>query len=342
MLVLVNTTRLDPNFLYFTRFTSGLCERNFLIVSKDRIKLFTTSLEYDTVMAQKPIEMDVIKTEGRQDLINKLRKELRGKTVGLNYDFLPLGYYNFLKNDVRIKKSIDATSSLVTTRAVKDPEEIKAISEGAKAVRYALSRILRFAKEGMTEKQLAAIFNDMMINRGAQAPAFRTIVSFGKNSALPHHFPEDTKLKKNDIVLIDAGAKCRNYCSDMTRTFIFKPDKKSAAYKRVAAMIAVVKKAQSEAMVLMKEGAAGKNVHIAAENTINEANGGMYRGRFIHSVGHSIGLETHDGETLYTTSKLVLKRGMVFSCEPGIYFPGFGGVRIEDDILITERGNRVL
>jgi Xaa-Pro dipeptidase len=202
---------------------------------------------------------------------------------------------------------------------------------------------MRFAREGMTEKQLGAIFNNMMINRGAGALAFETIVSFGRNSAFPHHFPDNTMLKRNDIVLVDAGAKCGNYCSDMTRTFMFKPDKRSAAYKRVAAMIRVVKKAQRNAISLMKEGTVGKEVHLSAEKTINEANGGIYNGRFTHSIGHSIGLETHDCDLrLNHGSKLILKRGMIFSCEPGIYLPGFGGVRIEDDVLITEKGNKVL
>jgi Xaa-Pro dipeptidase len=342
ILVLANTTTLDPNFIYFTCFANGLCEGNFLVVKRDRLKLFTTELEYDTVMAQRPIEMDIIKTDTKQELVNKLRNEVKGENVKLNYGFLPIRYYNFLKKVVKIRKTIDATDSLTATRVVKGSDEIKAISAGARIVGYALSKIMRFAREGMTEKQLAAIFNNMMISRGARAPAFKTIVSFGRNSAFPHHFPDNTVLKRNDIVLIDAGAKCGNYCSDMTRTYIFKPDKRSAAYKRVAAMIRVVKNAQRNAISLMKEGTVGKEVHLSAEKTINEANGGIYNGRFTHSVGHSIGIETHDGETLSRTSKLVLKRGMIFSCEPGIYLPGFGGVRVEDDVLVTESGNKVL
>ena len=293
-LVLVNTSTPDPNFVYFTCFASGLCENNFLIIKKNHVKLFTNALEYDTVMAQKPMEMEVIKTESSQELVNKLRDELKGKTVGLNYGFLPIGYYNFLKDKVKIRKAIDAAASLTATRVVKDADEIKMMSSCARMVRYALSNIMQFAKEGMTEKQLAAIFNDIMIKHGAQAPAFKTIVSFGKNSAFPHHFPDNTVLKKNEIVLIDAGAKYMNYRSDMTRTFIFKPDKTSVTYKRVAAMIDAVKKAQRNAMSLMKEGTIGKEVHLYAEKTINEANGGIYNGKFIHSISHSVGIETHD------------------------------------------------
>jgi Xaa-Pro dipeptidase len=341
-LLIANTTRPDPNFIYFTGFTSGLCEDNYMVVKKRGIRLFTNPLEYDTVMAQRPAGMRITNVKTIQELINGLRKELKGKDVGLNYDFLPIGRYNFLKKKVGIRKGVDSAAPLISTRLVKEPDEIEAMSKGAKITRYALSNIMLFAKEGMTERRLAAIFNDIMMQHGAQAPAFKTIVSFGRNSAFPHHFPDGTKLKRNDIVLVDAGAKCMNYCSDMTRTFVFKPDKRSASYRRVTAMIEVVKRAQSNAMALMKEGTVGSKVHLAAEKTINDANGGIYKGRFTHSVSHSIGIETHDGERLGPASKLVLKRGMVFSCEPGIYLPGFGGVRIEDDVLVTKEGNQVL
>ncbi len=342
-LVLVNVSTPDPNFLYFTGFTSGLFEDNFLVVRKRGLTLFTNTLEYGAALAQRPREMKIIVVRKRKELVSGLRAALRGRRVCLNYDFIPVRYFNFIEGVVGPKRLCDAASDLDSTRLVKDAGEIRALSEGASITKYAMSQIMRFARVGMTEKQLAAIFTNMMMERGAQAPSFRTIVSFGKNAAIPHHTPDDTALSRNELVLIDAGAKVRNYCSDITRTFIFRPDKGSAYYAKAMRMIETVRKAQRAAMSLMKDGAAGKDVHIAAENTINNSSGGAYKGKFIHSVSHSVGLNTHDGDVaLGPTTSLVLKSGMVLSCEPGIYVQGFGGVRIEDDILVTKSGPKVL
>lgn len=342
-LVLVNTTDFDPNFLYFTGFTSGLFEGNFLVVKKSGITLFTDTLEYGAAMSQKPKEMKVVLVRKRAELMRRMRREIKDLKVGVNYECLPVAYFNFLRNKAKIKGICDATRDLNATRMIKDPDEIRALSEGARMTKYAMAQIPKFAKEGMTEKHLAEIFTDLMMRRGAQAPSFRTIVSFGKNAAIPHHSPDDTRLKRNEIVLIDAGAKVRNYCSDITRTFIFKPDKHSAYYAKASRMIEIVRTAQRRAMALMKAGVVGKEAHLAAENEINTAENGIYKGRFIHSLSHSVGLNTHDGDVgLGPNTTMVLKAGMVLSCEPGIYVPGFGGVRIEDDVLVTKSGPKVL
>ena len=172
---------------------------------------------------------------------------------------------------------------------------------------------------------------------------FPTIICFGANAAMPHHMPDDTKLGANEFVLIDCGSRYRNYCSDVTRTFIYKPDRKIAKYKKMLDMYNVVAQAQRIGMSEVMAGAQGKAAHLAAQDCIDKASKGVYKGTFIHSLGHPIGVEVHDvGVGLYPSEKDKLREGMVVSVEPGIYIPGFGGVRIEDDVLVTKKGMRVL
>lgn len=189
----------------------------------------------------------------------------------------------------------------------------------------------------MTELQLAARFDFLQMGLGASSTSFNTIVCFGSNAAEPHHASGNRKLRKGDIVLIDAGGKFSNYCSDITRTFVF--GKK--ANPRQARMIGTVAKAQKLAIGMIRRGVNGKNVHFAAKAFIDSAERGIYKDRFIHSLGHSIGIDVHDGLGLGPQDN-ILKAGMVVSVEPGIYVPGFGGARIEDDVLVTENGCEVL
>ncbi len=193
----------------------------------------------------------------------------------------------------------------------------------------------------MTEKEIAGRLEYLMMQKGADGTSFSSIVSFNENAALPHHMPSNKRLTPNSIVLIDMGARYKNYCSDITRTFMFRPDKSSSRYKRFAEMYGIVEGAQKLAASMIKEGIMGQKVHNAAADHINMAENGRYRGRFIHSLGHAIGIDVHDaGPGLYGNEKL--KAGMVVSNEPGIYVVGFGGVRIEDDVIVKKDGATVL
>jgi Xaa-Pro dipeptidase len=155
---------------------------------------------------------------------------------------------------------------------------------------------------------------------------------------MPHHFPDGTsRLRRGDFILIDAGAKIENYCSDITRTFVFG----GAGTKQQREMIGIVMEAQREAIARIRSGRNGKQIHLMAEKYINSAQHGKYKGRFMHGLGHSLGLEDHDGPGLSKQSNK-LREGMVVTVEPGIYINGFGGVRIEDDVLVTQHGCEIL
>jgi Xaa-Pro dipeptidase len=334
---LMNTDQHDSNFFYLTGFTSGVFEFNTLIVKRKKLILPVSSLEYEIALEQKPKAMSVVKIDSRKDMIKLLKKYLKSKRVGINASFLPYNYYKAIKKEAMPKKFVDISKAFSNARSVKDEDEIKNIRIANKISKKALLNLQRELKAGMTEKETAGKLNYFMMKEGASGIAFDTIVSFNENAALPHHSPDNTKLKSNSIVLIDFGAKYNNYCADVTRTFMFKPDKSSTRYKRFVKMYETVKIAQLTAFKKIKEGSYGDEVHAIAANYIDKAENGIYKGKFIHSLGHSIGLDVHDpGPGLGSKEKL--KANMVVSDEPGIYIVGFGGVRIEDDVIVKKNG----
>lgn len=336
--LLMNTGTADPNFHYLTGFTSGLFEDSVLVATPSRLYLITSVLEYQTALDQKTSNMRII-SSGYDGKPAKrwLLKLVKRKKVGINGAFLPSNAYKRLRSTYKPKKMVDVSDKLLKARQVKDSDEIRKIGRAARITKTAMKRIQGYFKTGVTELQLAAQFDFIQMSLGASGTSFDTIVCFGRNAALPHHSPDSTRLKKGDFVLIDAGAKVENYCSDMTRTFIFG----GTGDAKQKEMLETVRKAQKEAMLAIKPGKNGKEIHNIAENIINKAYGGKFRGRFIHSLGHSLGLEVHDGPG-FSKQDNKLKPGMVITVEPGIYIPGFGGVRLEDDIVVTQSGCKVL
>ncbi len=343
VIFLMNTDVQDSNFTYLAGFTSGVFEYNTLIATRKGLILPVSSLEYEIAKGQRPKNMRIIKIERTKQMEALLKKYLKSKVVGINESFLPYRYYKRLRRTVKPKLIIDVSSNFADARSIKDNNEIKRIIIANKIARSALYEAKKSLKAGMTEKEVAGRIEYLMMSKGADKASFSTIVAFDRNSALPHHSPGSTKLSRNSIVLIDMGAKYSNYCSDITRTFLFMPEKKSKKYLKFAEMYRIVYNAQKLATGMIKEGVKGSDVHNAAANLINSAANGKYKGKFIHSLGHSVGIDVHDyGPGLSPGSKDSLKEGMVVSNEPGIYVVGFGGVRIEDDILVTKKGAAVL
>ena len=336
-IIIANSNSMDPNFRYLTNFSSGLFEGSFLIVSKGRLKLLTSNLEYDTAVSQAHDAIEVIKITNRDQLIKALSSEISGKSIGLNYAFIPYSIYAFIKKAAKPGRITDAYPALLLARLVKDEKEISYIRKAAAITKKAMAAIEEKFRVGITEEELASEFDGISASYGSSAPSFRTIVCFGQNAALPHHFPSKRRLGEKDEILIDAGATVNGYCSDITRTFIERC-RGSPKWERIRTMYDTVKEAQDAAIAKIMTGNALSSPHIAAENVINSAKGGIFKGKFIHSLGHSVGIEGHDGGSLSPNSKGEMEENMVFTAEPGIYIKGFGGVRIEDDILITPKG----
>lgn len=342
VIFLMNTEHHDSNFIYLTNFTSGVFEYNTLIVTKRKLVLPVSELEYEIAKEQKPKEMEVIKVKSRKEIRAIMKRYMKSKVVGVNESFLPYASYASIKKNIKPKKIIDIYNAFATARAIKDKAELSNIRIANKIARKAIDEVAKELKVGMTERQAAARINYSMMSNGASGVAFESIVAFDKNSALPHHMPDSTKLGSNGIVLMDIGAKYNNYCSDITRTFIFKPQKGSDKYKRFMEMYKTVEEAQRIGYGKIRDGVEGSVAHNAAAEYIDSAKNGIYKGKFIHSLGHSIGIDVHDTGPGLGRGKQKLKENMVVSDEPGIYIVGFGGVRIEDDIIVTKKGATII
>jgi Xaa-Pro dipeptidase len=339
---LQNTSNKDPNFVYLTNFKSGVFEYTTLTLERKGITIYANVLEYETALRQKFEGMRIINTSDREVALALLRGVLKGRKVGINARFLTYAQYGGLKKTFKPKRIVDVSNAFSKARLVKNAEEIGNIRAAAKITKRAMEKIRVKLSAGMTEVDAARKFDDISEELGSEGPSFDTIVCFGNNSAFPHHKPDNTKLKAGDLVLIDAGATVNNYCSDMTRTFIFGGRKGIRGYERKIEMLSAVKEAQRRAISMIRPGIIGKKVDKVARDYLDSVAGGRYKGKFMHALGHSIGIEVHDDTTLDPRSKLKLLRGVVSSVEPGLYVPGFGGVRIEDDIIVTKDSCEIL
>ena len=255
--------------------------------------------------------------------------------IGVNYGSAAYGSVmwmkSFLDDDVQF---IDASKTIADTVAVKDEKEIDAISKACRISSQVAQELPDMIAEGRSEREVASEMDIRMLRLGGSGVAFDTIAAFGAYSSQPHHMPCDYRLKKGDTALFDFGSKYNMYCSDLTRTiFLGEPgDRLKRAYE-------VVREAQNAGLAQIREGASAESVDAAARDVIDASE---FKGLFIHSFGHGIGMDIHQPIFVSPRSKNILKAGNVISAEPGIYIPGLGGIRIEDTVLVTEDGYRLL
>jgi Xaa-Pro aminopeptidase len=255
-------------------------------------------------------------------------------SLGLQQDYLTVAAMKVLTEKCRFKLLEPVDDGLLKQRAVKQKDEVALIKRAIAIQQQAFRETIDWVKPGMTEFEIAAYLEYSMRKQGADGPAFTTIVGADGNAALAHYFPGTAKVKKGGILLIDWGAKVEGYCSDMTRVVAFgkMPAKLREVYK-------VVLEAQQTAIDMIKPGAGLKAVYQASYDVIDKAG---YDKRFQHGLGHGIGLDVHESPNMGLTSEGELQEGQVVTVEPGIYLPGLGGVRIEDDVLVTAKGRQVL
>jgi Xaa-Pro dipeptidase len=221
-----------------------------------------------------------------------------------------------------------------TLRGVKDAEEIASMQKAVSVAEEAMNSLLPDIRIGMSEKQIAGMLTLKLMDAGADSISFDPIVASGPNSAIPHAVPTDRQIQEGDLLLFDWGAMIDGYASDLTRTFALgeiEPEMKE--------IYDVVRLANKAAKAVVLPGASAQDVDRAARIVIDKAGYGRF---FFHRTGHGLGLEVHEEPSLKEGNLQQLRLGNVFTIEPGIYLEGRGGVRIEDNILVTEDGHQSL
>ena len=320
------------NVRYLTGFTGSTAG---LVITKDRQVLFVDG-RYKTQAEEESSYFEIIHYKFQQvKAIVDFALSLPSCRIGFECDSTTYRQYLQLKQ-LRAKGfSLTAVKNIVSElRLVKDSSEIEAIRQAVEIADRCFAEIIEIIRPGLAEREIALEIDYRMRKLGASKNAFETIVASGPRSALPHASPSDRKLQNGDFVIMDFGAVYADYSSDITRTVhIGKADEKAKEIYNL------VLEAQKRALNAVRPGVSGKYVDSAARDCIVEAG---YGEKFGHGTGHSLGLDVHDGAAFSQQSEIILKPGIVATVEPGIYIERYGGVRIEDDIVVNETGCEIL
>ncbi|MCI4369234.1 MAG: Xaa-Pro peptidase family protein [Thermoplasmata archaeon] len=338
-LVLANSVEphLDMSFFYLFDAPSGLFEGSHAVAFPDgRLHVFSSPLEEESARQAAKGDSSVEVHTETGDEKQKVLKGLLGSSKNVALNFHELTHESYLAIAKAFPKASfsDASEALRRVRRIKDKKEVERLERAAGFASKVATEIPSMLHRGMTELELAAEIEHRMMLGGAAGRSFATIVGFGPKSAEPHYAPADRPLTPGVSIVCDFGALCERYASDITRSFRFGP--RDDELKRVHETVA---RAQAAALEVIRPGAIAKDVHGAAQAVVDAS---PWKGRFTHGLGHSIGLAVHDGFAMNHLIDVPLEEGMAITVEPGIYLPGRGGVRIEDDIVVTRNGYRFL
>jgi Xaa-Pro aminopeptidase len=272
---------------------------------------------------------------GAQAVAETLRKLSLGR-VGFESIHLPYRMWDEIRTDLPTGLEFVPVDRLVDDlRIVKDAEELAYLQDAVDVLDRCLADVLDRLEPGLTERQIARMV-ELYLLEHADGPSFPSIVASGPNASVPHAVPGDRRIQEGEAIKIDIGARASGYCSDMTRTVCLGEPRDS----RLVELHAIVLEAQQQAERALRPGMTGREGDSISRDVIAKAG---YGDAFLHSLGHGIGLEVHEPPWLsQSRGDDVLRPGMVFSVEPGIYVPGWGGVRIEDLVVLEEHGARVL
>lgn len=324
---------------YNMRHISGFRGGEGIIYISNTQNVLITDSRY-TEQAQKESDFTVIEENRghkREEILKEcLEKEgiAEGFRMGYEDESLLCAQFDKLKAALAVEEWIPMGGRVDALRQIKTEEELEYLAKAEEIGDKAFAKILTILKPGMTELEVAAELEYQMKKEGAENTSFSTIIASGLNSSMPHAIPGEKKLEEGDFVTMDFGCKYKGYCSDMTRTVVL-----GKASEKQKEIYGVVLKAQLAALDALKAGVTGKSVDKVARDIIEEAGYGEYFG---HGLGHSVGLFIHENPRLSIGDETILQAGMIETVEPGIYVPGFGGVRIEDMVVVTEDGCRNL
>ena len=323
----------SKNICYITK---SDFEGFWLLIHNNKFIVITSQMIYGQVKQhfKNKATIFVIKTSFSDELV-EICKKYKIKT--LNIDTTNIGYnlFQLLTNKLKENKvAVCAdTKTVLEKRIIKSNKEIKNVKKACDIVSEVFETVKKKVVPGMTELDIHFKIEEEFAKKHV-IQSFKTIVASGPNSANPHHVSGNRKIQKNDIVLIDMGCVYNGYCSDLTRTFfIGKQDKNKRKIWNI------VKRAHDEALQNVKQNMKASDIDLFARDIIVKEG---YGKQFIHTTGHGVGLDIHEAPTIGSKSKDILKEGMIITIEPGIYLDKKFGVRIEDTVLVTKNGYKVL
>jgi Xaa-Pro aminopeptidase len=312
------------------RYLTGLSSSNAaVLVDSDADATLFTDFRY----AQKASALDGIRFEQTaRAVIGDLATRLAGRTVGIEAHVLTVASHDQLREGG--VETVSRTGIVERLRAIKEPDEIETMRDAAAISDRVFAALAEEQFTGRTEIELAWRVRELFHEHGSSELSFDTIVAAAENGASPHADVRDVPIPANTLVTVDAGCRVGGYASDCTRTFATGdlPDDLARAYE-------VCLEAQLAGLEAYGPGVSGRDADAAARDVIAAAGWGE---QFGHGLGHGIGLEVHEAPTVRAESTDTLEAGNVVSCEPGIYLPGLGGVRIEDMVLVTDGGSERL
>ena len=319
---------------YNRRYITGFTGTAGVALISKKEALFITDFRYIEQAQEQCANFKIVKhTKAIQEEVAYQAKQLGITKLGFEQDVLTFATYRQYKQACEME-FVPLSNVIEKLRLIKTSAEIKILKEAAQIADAAFKHIIGYIAPGKTELEVSNELEFFMRKQGATSSSFDIIVASGHRSALPHGVASNKVIEKGDLVTMDYGALYNGYISDITRTVAV--GNPSDELKKI---YDIVLKAQLLGMAGIKPGLTGKQADALTRDYIE---GKGYGPNFGHSTGHGIGLEVHEGPMLSFKSDIVLEPGMVVTCEPGIYVPGLGGVRIEDDTIITNDGNESL
>ncbi|MBK3331647.1 aminopeptidase P family protein [Persephonella atlantica] len=322
-----------PSVFYLSRFHST----NAYVLLTENRKLFITDSRYYEGAKEKLKDWEVVligkKNKKQIEELSEIINQLKIKKLGFEEDRTTVSFYRKLK-EVVISELVGFSGFLNPFRASKTEEEINIIRKAVEKTDRVFAYILEKIPQAKDELDLRRMIINQIFLEGGEGESFPAIVASGKNSAVPHHETSHAKIEKNQPVLIDMGMVYEGYCSDFTRTVFY--GKVDREFEKI---YHIVKEAHLAAVEKVKAGVPVKEIDLAARKVIEKYGYGDY---FLHSTGHGVGIEIHEPPRVSHLSEEVLLKNAVITIEPGIYIPGKYGVRLENIVVVREKGCEVL
>lgn len=313
---------------------SGFTGSNGIIIITEGRAFFLTDSRYITQASEEVCDFRIKLYKKQFEEVALLLKKLKSKFIGFEGKGLTYEMYHKLKRLLSGKKLTPILDDIDRIRCKKEADEIKKIKKAIELGTAGLCAAKKYIEPGIVERDIALKIEMTMKKKGAQGLSFDIIVASGSRASLPHAKASDKRIKKNELIIVDLGAKLQGYNSDETCTFIVgKPTTKQKEVYQI------VKDAHDMAIEAVMPGVKASYIDSVARYFIRSAGYGKYFG---HGTGHGVGLAVHEWPNISPYNDSIVEEGMVFTIEPGIYIPKWGGVRIEDMVLVTKDGCEVL